>query len=112
MVPGTTLDTTVQVTKQITDLLYQEPEVDLALERIREGNSTIFITLKDERERSLIDFERDLALVFAQIPDARVRFQSQSGGFGSGRDMTVMLAGSDPVQIGSASCRERVCQYV
>jgi len=33
----------------------------------------------------------------AKIPDARVRFQSQSGGFGSGRDMTVMLAGSDPV---------------
>jgi multidrug efflux pump subunit AcrB len=31
------------------------------------------------------------------MPDARVRFQSQSAGFGSGRDMTVMLAGSDPV---------------
>ncbi|OGS55160.1 MAG: transporter [Erythrobacter sp. RIFCSPHIGHO2_12_FULL_63_10] len=97
MVPGTTLDTTERVTKQITDLLYQEPEVERALERIREGNATIFITLKDERDRSLIDFERDLAPVFAQIPDARVRFQSQSGGFGSGRDMTVMLAGSDPV---------------
>jgi hypothetical protein len=32
----------------------------------------------------------------AQIPDARVRFASQSGGFGSGRDITVMLAGSNP----------------
>ena len=34
--------------------------------------------------------------MLAKVPDARVRFQSQSGGFGSGRDMTVMLAGSDP----------------
>ena len=103
MVPGTTLETTTQVTKQIADLLYQEPEVERALERIREGDATIFVTLKDERERTLIDFERDLAPVFAQIPDARVRFQSQSGGFGSGRDLTVMLAGSDPVLLEQAA---------
>ncbi len=30
------------------------------------------------------------------IPDARVTFESQSGGSGSGRDISVMLSGSDP----------------
>lgn len=66
------------------------------MQRIRLGNSTIFIKLTDDRQRSSIEFERELALQLAQIPDARVRFRSQSGGFGSGRDLTVMLAGSDP----------------
>ncbi|MBA4165253.1 MAG: transporter, partial [Erythrobacter sp.] len=97
MVPGTTLESTEVVSRQVADLFYRQPEVERALERVREGNATLFVTLKDERDRTQIEFERDLAPALAQIPDARVRFQSQSGGFGSGRDMTVMLAGSDPV---------------
>ena len=97
MVPGTTLETTARVTKDVANLLYEQPEVELALERVREGASTIYIKLAEDRKKTSIEFERDLAPTLAQIPDARVRFQSQSGGFGSGRDMTVMLAGSDPV---------------
>ena len=96
MVPGTTLETTQRVTDQVSDILYQQQEVELALERVREGQATIYITLREDRERTSIDFERSLSVELAQIPDARVRFASQSGGFGSGRDMTVMLAGSDP----------------
>ena len=96
MVPGTTLATTEQVADRVAGILYDQPEVERALERIREGNATIYITLKEDREKTSIQFERDLAPTLTQIPDARVRFQSQSGGFGSGRDMTVMLAGSDP----------------
>ncbi len=96
MVPGTTLETTARVTGQVADLLYEQQEVELALERVREGQATIFVTLKPDRDRTSIEFERSLAPTLAQIPDARVRFASQSGGFGSGRDMTVLLAGSDP----------------
>jgi multidrug efflux pump subunit AcrB len=97
-VPGTTLLETKRVVNEVANRLRQEPEVERMLERIRLGEtSSIFVTLKDDRARSLIEFERDLAPVLARIPDARVRFQSQSGGFGSGRDMTVLLAGSDPV---------------
>lgn len=96
MVPGTTLETTERVTGQVADLLYEQQEVELALERVREGQATIFVTLKPDRDRTSIEFERSLAPTLAQIPDARVRFASQSGGFGSGRDMTVLLAGSDP----------------
>ncbi len=99
MVPGTTLATAKRVTDEVAELLYEQQEVELALERIRQGNSSIFITLRDDRERTSIEFERQLAPQLAQIADARVRFQSQGGpggGGGSGRDLTIMLAGSNP----------------
>jgi multidrug efflux pump subunit AcrB len=95
LVPGTTLAETERVTRQVADLLYEQPEVALALERVREAQSTIYITLAEDREKTSIEFERDLAPQLAAIPDARVRFQSQNG-FGGGRDVTIMLAGSDP----------------
>jgi len=98
MVPGTTLAEAKRVVNGVANRLRQEPDVERLLERIRLGeSSSIFIKLKEDRDRSSIEFERQLAPELAQIPDARVRFQSQSSGFGSGRDITVMLAGSDPV---------------
>ncbi|QFT76288.1 efflux RND transporter permease subunit [Erythrobacter sp. THAF29] len=96
MVPGTTLEATERVTEQVVDILEQQPEIELMLERVRIGNANIYITLKEDRERTSIEFEREVAPLLQEIPDARVRFESQSGGFGSGRDLTVMLAGSDP----------------
>ena len=97
MVPGTTLEQTKRVVNSVAARLRQEPEVERLLERIRLGDSSsIFVKLKEDRARTSIEFERELAPELAKFPDARVRFQSQSGGFGSGRDMTVMLAGSDP----------------
>ena len=105
-VPGTTLAETKRIVNNVADRLTQEPEVERLLERIRLGDSSsIFVKLKEDRERSSIQFERELAPVLAQIPDARVRFQSQSAGFGSGRDMTVMLAGSDPVLLEETATR-------
>jgi multidrug efflux pump subunit AcrB len=96
LVPGATLGRTKAVVDEVAAILEQQQEFDYALERIRIGNASIFVNLRDDRERTSIEFERQLAPVLAKIPDARVRFQSQSGGFGSGRDLTVMLAGSDP----------------
>jgi len=96
MVPGTTLQQTKRVADEVAAILYEQPEVDLALESIRVGSATLYVNLKPERERTSIEFERSLAPRLAQVADARVRFQSQSSGFGSGRDLTVMLAGSDP----------------
>ncbi|WP_370182598.1 efflux RND transporter permease subunit [Alteriqipengyuania sp.] len=97
MVPGTTLEDTELVADRVAAMLYEQPEVERALERVRMGSATIYITLSPDRERKSFQFERELAPELAKIPDARVRFQSQGGGFGSGRDITVMLAGSDPV---------------
>lgn len=96
MVPGTTLEGTKAVSDRVYAVLEQQPEVERMLQRINVGASTIFIKLKDDRERTSIEFERELAPELTRIADARVRFQSQSSGFGSGRDLTIMLAGSDP----------------
>ena len=106
MVPGTTLADTKRTVNAVADILRKEPEVERLLERIRLGEtSSIFVKLKADRQRTSIEFERALAPELARFPDARVRFQSQSGGFGSGRDMTVMLAGSDPVLLDQTAAR-------
>ena len=98
LVPGTTLADAKRAVNSVAAELRKEPEVERMLERIRIGDaSTIFIKLKKDRERTSTEFSRDLSPKLARFPDARVRFQSQSSGFGSGRDMTIMLAGSDPV---------------
>ncbi|MBN8830985.1 MAG: efflux RND transporter permease subunit [Sphingomonadales bacterium] len=96
MVPGTTVKQTEVVTDRVAALINAQPEVETAMENIREGNARIFITLKPDRKRSSIQFERDLAPQLANFPDARVSFASQQGGFGTGRDISVMLNGSDP----------------
>ncbi|MXO91329.1 hypothetical protein GRI41_10880 [Altererythrobacter aquaemixtae] len=99
LVPGTTIETTDSIARKVADFLYEQPEVELALERVRQGNATIFVTLKEDRERTKMEFERELAPELAKFADARVRFQNQQGpgGPGSGRAITIMLAGSDPV---------------
>ncbi|MEL6540341.1 MAG: efflux RND transporter permease subunit [Pseudomonadota bacterium] len=96
MVPGTTLAQTSKVINQAVAILEKEPEFDFALERHRIGEGTIFVNLKKERARSQQEFEKQVAPLLNEIPDARVRFQSQGGGFGTGRDITIMLAGSNP----------------
>ncbi len=96
MVPGTTLAQTSRVINQAVEILELEPEFDFALERHRIGEGTIFVNLKPVRARTQQEFEKDVAPKLNRIPDARVRFQSQGGGFGTGRDITVMLAGSNP----------------
>ena len=98
LVPGTTLETTQQVSDEVVAFIYEQPEVERALQVVRQGTSTIWVTLAEDRTRKSFQFERDLAPQLSQFADARVRFQSDGGpgGGGSGRDLTVMLAGSDP----------------
>ncbi|WP_296675123.1 efflux RND transporter permease subunit [Novosphingobium sp.] len=95
-VPGTTIEQTLLIADKVEALIGGQPEVERVMERVREGNARLFITLKAERETTSIEFERRLAPALAAIPDARVTFASQSGGFGTGRDISVMLSGSDP----------------
>ncbi len=105
MLPGTTIEQTEAVADQVADIINAQPETLTALESIREGNANIFITLKKDRERSSIDYERDITPQLAQIPDARVSFMSQSGGGGTGRDISIMLSGSDPVLLNQTASK-------
>jgi multidrug efflux pump subunit AcrB len=96
MVPGTTIEQTGKIADRVAALLEEQPEVRLVMERYQEGRGVLFVMLEDEREATSIEFERRLAKQFKDIPDARVTFSSQSGGGGTGRDISVMLTGSDP----------------
>jgi multidrug efflux pump subunit AcrB len=105
MLPGTTLEQTEVVADRVAAIINEQPETDNALESIREGNAFIFITLKKERDRTSIEYERDIAPRLAQIPDARVNFLSQSGGGGTGRDISIMLSGSNPVLLNDTAAK-------
>ena len=100
MVPGTTLERTKEVSDEVAAIVRKEPEVKTALQRVGEGNGNIFITFHEKRDRSSQEFEEDLTPVLSKIADARVSFLTFGpGGGGSGRDVSVMLSGSDPAQL-------------
>ena len=100
MVPGTTLERTREITNEAAAIIEKQPEVKTALQSVREGGASIFITLHDERARTSQKFEEDLTPQLTKIADARVTFQANGpGGGGSGRDVSVMLSGSDPKKL-------------
>lgn len=97
MVPGTTLKQTEAVVGRIQDDLKRNaPEVVAAFADIDPGRASIYLRLTPEREITSDEFQKAWGKRFSEIPDARVTFQSQTGGF-SGRDVTITLGGSDPV---------------
>jgi len=98
LVPGATLAQTEAVADRVTAMLEKAPEVKYAFARINVGSANIFLTLNEDREQTSVAFERSWADRLNRVPDARVGFQSQSGGGpgNSGRDITITLGGSDP----------------
>jgi multidrug efflux pump subunit AcrB len=90
------LQQTEKIADRVSELMYEQPEVDRALTRVRETNATVFVNFKEERDKTSVEFERSMAPLLQEIPDARISFQSQSGGGGTGRDISIMLTGSDP----------------
>ncbi|PSJ40978.1 efflux RND transporter permease subunit [Allosphingosinicella deserti] len=101
MAPGSTLRQTQQVAGQAADLIRAEPDVQAAFASVGVDNANIYITLNKERERTSIEFERDVAPKLRDIADARVYFRSQQG-FGN-RAVSVMLAGDDPEKLERAA---------
>jgi multidrug efflux pump subunit AcrB len=97
LTPGATLAQTEAVTDKVARLLDTAPEVEAAFSDINVGDANIFLTLKKDRKQTSVEFERGFAPKLRAIPDARVTFQSQNGGLG--RDVTIMLAGSDPALV-------------
>jgi multidrug efflux pump subunit AcrB len=96
MVPGTTIEQTEVVSGQVARIMEEQPEVGRILERINEGNARHFIVLKPDRSMASYEFERRVLPELQKVPDARISFDSQSGGGGTGRDISVMLNGSNP----------------
>ena len=104
LAPGARVqEDTARIAEQASAIIRRQPETDKVFADIGDNNDTrfasLYITLKPakERARSSTEYEREVAPQLARIADARVNFQSQSSGFG--RDLTVMLAGDDPVKL-------------
>lgn len=98
MVPGTTLAQTEAVSDQVRRILAEQPETENVYQRISEGNGRVMAMLRDDRARTSVKLEADLTPVLQAIPDARISFQNlNSGQTGTGRPISVMLSGSDPV---------------
>ena len=97
MVPGTTLQQSERVVDEVARIVSQRREVETIQQRVREGNGSLFVTYKEDREASSQDIQRELTPLLQQVPDARVAFQSlnQVGPSGIGRPISVMLTGAD-----------------
>ena len=107
MTPGTTLAQTEAVADRVSNLLKAAPDVESSYANIRVGSATVFLTLKDDRSQSSVDFERSWADRLNTIPDARITFQSQSGGGpgSGGRDVNIFLGGDDPVLLNATAAK-------
>jgi multidrug efflux pump subunit AcrB len=103
MAPGTTLDQTREVAERAAAILRAQPDVETAVDYVNVGSASIALTLKDSRTQKSYEFERAVQPLFSKIPDARINFQSQNGGGGSSRDVSIMLAGDDPVLLNSTA---------
>ena len=104
MAPGTTLARTEQVADEAAAILRRQQEVKTANEYVRVGSASIAMSLRDDRKRTSIDFERETGPLLNAIPDARINFQSQDGGGpGSSRPVSILLAGDDPVKLTQAA---------
>jgi multidrug efflux pump subunit AcrB len=99
MAPGTTLKQTEVVIGKVRELLQRQPEVDTVYARWFVGNGRVSAQFKDDKTKTSTEFERALAPQLAQIPDARVNFQSQFGWGDNNRDVSITLGGDDPVQL-------------
>ena len=96
--PGSTLAQSEHIANQVSSILSASPAVDTAFFDVNVGGGNAFLTLKKDRDVSSVEWERSLQPKLTAIPDARVSFQSQSGGF-SGRDITMIIGGDDPVAL-------------
>jgi len=100
LAPGATLEQTEAVADEVTDLMKRDPLVESALSRIDVGTATVYLKLRKDRELTSTEFEKDRAPRLAEVPDARINFQSQhGGGGGSSRDISITLGSDDPKKL-------------
>jgi len=105
LTPGATLGRTEEVVDRVREMLAGDPQVKSAFSNINVGSANILLTLKPDRTQTSVEFERGWAERLNKIPDARVGFQSQSGGGpgSSGRDITITLGGDDSVLLANTA---------
>ncbi|MES2987539.1 MAG: efflux RND transporter permease subunit [Pseudomonadota bacterium] len=105
MVPGTPLEKTDAVVRQVAAILKAEPMIVNVYERSFVGNGRVSADLSEDRKETSNEFEKRVAPKLTAIADARVSFRSQFGWGGSGRDISITLGGEDPVVLNDVANR-------
>lgn len=102
--PGSTLDDTTQVVQRATTLIQQNPAVEaiLATPEVNSAELTVKLKPQENREISQSEFEQQIRPQFAQIPGARINFQSQ-GAAGNTRDLSIVLTSENPDVLNSTA---------
>jgi hydrophobe/amphiphile efflux-1 (HAE1) family protein len=106
--PGATLTDTRRVTTQITQGLLANPAVEsvLSTEGGDDGvnQATVYARLRPRNERDLTQgqFEQEIRPLFAEVPGARISFQSRGAG-GESKDLSVVLKSDDPIALREVS---------
>ena len=102
--PGSTLEDSKKVVTQATNLISQSPAVEsvLSTENVGSANLTVRLKPKEEREVSQSEFEEKIRPKFAQIPGARISFQS-TGAVGGTKDVTIVLQSENPQALKQAA---------
>ena len=99
--PGTKLEDTEAVVKQLDETLRQQPAVASILSEVgAEGNIntgllSVNLVPKNERDLSQQEFQDRMRGVFKEIPGARISFQSRGAG-GSDKDVSLILRSNNP----------------
>ncbi|MEM9923544.1 MAG: efflux RND transporter permease subunit [Cyanobacteria bacterium P01_D01_bin.50] len=104
LAPGSTLADTKRVVTQATNLITQNPAVEsvLSTENVASASLTVRLKPKEEREVSQSEFEEKVRPQFAQIPGARISFQS-TGAVGGRKDLTIVLQSENPQALKKAA---------
>ncbi|MBF2015658.1 MAG: efflux RND transporter permease subunit [Rivularia sp. T60_A2020_040] len=104
LAPGSTLADTKRVVTQATNLIQQNPGVEsvLSTENVGSASLTIRLKPKEERELSQTELEEQIRPQFAQIPGARISFQS-TGTVGGRKDLTIVLQSENPQALKQAA---------
>jgi len=107
--PGVPLSQTEKVSARSYEILRRHPEVLNVVEslgedetgEVRTGNLYVQLVPPEQRKLTEVQFEKQVTEELRVIPDARIHFQAQSDG--DGRDLTLYVAGSDPMLAESAA---------
>ncbi|MBV6622827.1 MAG: efflux RND transporter permease subunit [Rivularia sp. (in: Bacteria)] len=104
LAPGSTLEDTKKVVTQATNLISQNPAIEsvLSTENVGSANLTVRLKPKQERELSQSEFEEQVRPQFAEIPGARISFQS-TGAVGGRKDLTIVLQSENPQALKKAA---------
>ena len=103
LAPGSTLEDTKKVVTQATNLIRQNPAVESVLSTENVGSASLTIRLKPKEERkSQREFEEQVRPQFAQIPGARISFES-TGAVGGRKDLTIVLQSENPQALKKAA---------